>query len=57
MEIDDHHPFENKLKYLKLLLEISKMRNHGDDPPEALLKKAHHMGRLAGVSEEELQNL
>ena len=57
MEIDDKYPFENKLEYLKLVLKISRIRNQGDDLPESLLKQAFETGRLAGISEEELNKL
>ena len=57
MEIDDKYLFENKLEYLKLVLKISRIRNRGDDPPEALLKQSFEMGRLAGISEDELNRL
>ena len=57
MEIDDKYPFENKLEYLKFLLKISRMRNRGEAPPEVLLKQALETGRLAGISEEELNKL
>ena len=57
MEIDGKYPFENKLEYLKLVLRISRIRNRGDDPPRALLKQAFEAGRLAGVSEDELNRL
>ena len=57
MEIDDKTPFGRKLDYLKLSLKISKLRYHGDEPSQALLKKALKLGRLAGISEEELLNL
>ena len=57
MEIDDKYPFENKLKYLKFLLKISRIRNRRDDPPEVLLKQAVETGRLVGISEEELNKL
>jgi hypothetical protein len=57
MEIDDKYPFENKLEYLKFVLKISRIRNRGEDPPEVLLKQAVEVGRLAGVSEEELNKL
>jgi hypothetical protein len=57
MEIDDKYPFENKLEYLKLVLKISRIRNRGDKPPETLLKQAFEMGRLAGISEDELNRL
>jgi hypothetical protein len=33
------------------------MRNRGDDPPEVLLKQAVEVGRLAGITEEELNKL
>ena len=57
MEIDDKYPFESKLEYLKFVLKISRIRNQGGDPPEALLKQAIEMGRLAGISEVELNKL
>ena len=57
MEIDDKYPFEDKLEHLKLVLKISRIRNRGDDPPEALLKQAFETGRLAGIAEEELTKL
>jgi hypothetical protein len=57
MEIDDKYPFENKLEYLKFVLKISRIRNRGDDPPDALLKQALEIGRLAGISQDELNKL
>lgn len=57
MEIDDKYPLESKLEYLKLILKISRIRNQGDDPSEALIKQALETGRLAGISEEELNKL
>lgn len=57
MEIDDKYPFESKLEYLKFALKISKIRNQGGDPPEALLKQVFEVGRLAGISEDELNKL
>jgi hypothetical protein len=57
MEIDDKFPFENKIEYLKFVLKISRIRNRGDDPPDALVKQAVEMGRLAGISEDELNTL
>jgi hypothetical protein len=57
MEIDDKYPVENKLEYLKLVFKISRIRNRGDDPPQALLKQAFETGRLAGISEDELNRL
>jgi len=57
MEIDAKYPFENKLEYLKLVLKISRIRNRGDDTPRALLEQAVETGRLAGVSEAELNKI
>ena len=57
MEIDDKYPFGSKLEYLKFLLKISRIRNRGDVPSEVLLKRAVEAGRLAGISEEELNKL
>lgn len=57
MEIDDKYPVENKLEYLKLVFKISRIRSRGDDPPQALLKQAFETGRLAGISEDELNRL
>jgi hypothetical protein len=57
MEIDDKYPFEYKLEYLKFVLKISRIRNRSDDPPDVLLKQAFEMGRLAGISEDELNKL
>jgi hypothetical protein len=57
MEIDDKYPFENKLEYLKFSLKISRIRNRGDVPQEVLLKQAFEVGRLAGISEVELNKL
>jgi len=57
MEIDDKYLLKHKLDYLKLALKISVLRYHGDEPPKGLLKRAHKLGRLAGVSKEELKNL
>jgi len=57
MEIDDKYLFENKLDYVKLLVQISRNRYRGDDPPEEFLSQARKLGQLIGVSEEELNNL
>ena len=57
MEIDDKYHFKNKLDYVKLLLEISRIRYRGEDPPEEFLNQARELGQLIGVSEEELNNL
>jgi hypothetical protein len=57
MEIDDKYLFKHKLDYIKLLLEIIRIRNHGDDPPDEILSQARKLGQLTGVSEQELKNL
>lgn len=57
MEIDDTIPHKYKLDYLKLTLKISKLRYHGDEPSKELLQQAFELGRLAGISDEELKNL
>lgn len=57
MEIDDKYLSKHKLDYLKLSLKICKMRYHGDEPPKELLHRAYEIGRLAGISEQELKNL
>ena len=57
MEIDNRVHVKFKIDYLKLALKISRLRYKGDEPPKELLRQAHEVGRLAGVSEEELNNL
>jgi hypothetical protein len=57
MPTDEKQLLKHKLDYLKLALRISKLRYHGDEPPKGLLKRAHKLGRLAGISKDELKNL
>ena len=57
MEIDDNIDVKHKIDYLKLALKISRLRLKGKEPPKKLLQQAHEMGRLAGISEDELKNL
>ena len=57
MEIDDKYLLDNKIDYLKLTLKISRLRYHGDEPPEELLQQAYEIGQLVGVSEMELKNI
>jgi hypothetical protein len=57
MEIDDKIDVKNKIDYLKLALKLSKIRYKGDEPPNELLQQAQEIGRLAGISEQELENL
>jgi len=57
MQINKNKIAKHKLEYLKLALIISKLRYHGDEPPKELLKRAHKLGCLAGISKDELKNL
>jgi hypothetical protein len=57
IKMDDKYLLDNKLDYLKLTLKISKLRYHGDEPPEELLQQAYEIGQLAGISEMELKNI
>ena len=57
METDNNIQVKYNFDYLKLALTITKLRYQGDEPPKELYKQAHDLGRLAGISEEELKNL
>jgi hypothetical protein len=57
MELDDKIDVKHKIYYLKLALKISKIRYKGNEPPQKLMQQAHEIGRLAGISEQELKNL
>jgi hypothetical protein len=57
MRIDDKIELKNNIDYLKLALKISMLRLKGDEPPNELIHHAHEIGRLAGVSEQELNSL
>jgi hypothetical protein len=57
MEIDDKYFLKHKRNYLRLFLKIWTMRRQGSESPKDLLQQAHNLGRLAGISEEELKNL
>jgi len=57
MEIDYRNHFKYKLEYFKLALKISILRFQGDEPHKRLLQQAQDTGRLANVSEHELNNL
>ena len=57
MEIVDKYLFKHKFDYLKLTLEISKLRYHGEEPSMDLLLQAHELGRLAYIPDDELNNL
>jgi hypothetical protein len=57
MGIDNKIGVKHKIDYRKLTLKISKLRYKGNEPPKELLQQANKIGRMAGVSEEELKNL
>jgi hypothetical protein len=57
MEIAEKILFKQNLNYLKLVLKISKLRFKGQEPPKKLLQQAREIGRLAGISNQELYNL
>ena len=57
MEIAQKTLFRKNLDYLKLVLKISKLRYKGQEPPKKLLQQAREIGRLAGISKQELYNL
>ena len=57
MEIAEKILFKQNLDYLKLVLKISKLRYKGQEPPKNLLQQAREIGRLAGISKQELYNL
>ena len=57
MSMDYRIIVKYKLDYLKLALKITELRFRGDEPPVELLQQAHEIGRLAGISEQELKNL
>ena len=57
METNNKYRFDLKYEYLKLILKISKIRHRGEEPPRKLIQRAHKIGRLAGISEQELKNL
>ena len=49
--------FKHKIDYLKLTLEISKLRYHGEEPSLELLMQAREVGCLAEIPDDELNNL
>jgi hypothetical protein len=57
MEIDDRYLLKHKLQYLKLILKISRLRYHGEDPDMDLLLQAQKIGHLAGIADDELNSL
>ena len=57
MEIDDKYFLKYKRNYLRLFLKIWSMRRQGSESPKELLEQAYNLGRLTGVSKQELKNL
>ena len=57
METDDKNLAELKHDYLNLVLKISKLRYRGEEPPFELIIQAQQIGRLARISEHQLNKL
>ena len=57
MEIDDKIDVKHKIDYLKLVLKISRLWYHGREPDIDLLIQAQEIGHLAGIPDDELNNL
>ena len=57
MEIDDKIHLKRELEYLKLVLKISKLRSKGEEPPFELIMQAQDIGRLAHISEHQIDKL
>ena len=57
MEIDDKNLAELKRDYLNLVLKISKLRYKGEEPPFELIMQAQDIGRLAHISEHQIDKL
>ncbi len=57
METDDKNLAELKRDYLNLVLIISKLRYKGEEPPFELIIQAQEIGRLALISEHQLNKL
>ena len=57
MEMDHRIIVKYKIDFLKLALKISRLRFKGDEPSNELLQQAYEIGRLAGISEQELKNI
>ena len=54
MKIDDKNIAKLKRDYLDLVLKISKLRSEGEEPSFELLKLAQEIGRLAHISERQI---
>lgn len=57
MEKNDKNLAELKRDYLNLVLKISKLRCRGEEPPFELIIQAQKIGRLAHISEHQLNKL
>ena len=57
METGDKYLAKLKNDYLNLVLKISKFRNEGEEPPFELIIQAQEIGRLAHVSERQIDKL
>ena len=57
MESDDKNIKKHKLEYLELALKINKLRYKGEEPPFELIMQAQKTGRLAEISEHQLNKL
>lgn len=57
MENDDKNLAKLKRNYLNLVLKISKLRYKGKEPPFELIMQAQKIGRLAHISEHQLDKL
>ena len=57
MENDDKNLAKLKRNYLNLVLNISKFRYKGEEPPFELIMQAQEIGRLAHISEHQIDKL
>ena len=57
MEIDDKIDVKHKIAFLKLALKISRLWYHDKEPDTDLLLQAREIGDLAGIPDDELNNL
>ena len=57
MQTGDKNSLKHKRDYFVLSLRIWAMRNNGVEPPEEFLEQVRKLGRLAGISEQTLNNL
>jgi len=57
MKIDDKNLAKLKRDYLNLVLKISKLRSKGEEPPFELIMQAQDIGRLAHISEHQIDKL